>query len=79
MGGKTTGQANILHSQPQPLQLCDDIISDFAIIPCELVDADTAMLRTATLQSHFLANHTSLFPLTFECMRSHNQGHKHAS
>ena len=32
-----------------------------------------------TLHSHFLGNDTSLFPLTFECMSSHNQGHKHAS
>ncbi len=79
MGGETTGQENILHGQPQPLQLHDYIVSEFAAISWKLVDAGNAMLKTATLHSHFLANDTSLFPLTFECMSSHNQGHKHAS
>ena len=65
--------------QPQPLQLHDYIMSDFAAIPCKLVDTKNAMLKAATLRSHFLDNDTSLFPLTFECMSSHNQGHKHAS
>lgn len=78
MGGKTTGQENILHGKPQPLQLHDNIMSDFAAVPCKLVGADNAMLRTATLQSHLLANDTSLFPPSFECTSSHNQGHKHA-
>ena len=79
MGGKTTGQENILHGQPQPLQLHYYIMSDFAAIPCKLVDADDAMLKAATLHSRFLADDTSLFPLTLECMSSHNQGHKRAS
>ncbi len=45
MGGETTGQENILHGQPQPLQLHDYIVSEFAAISWKLVDAGNAMLK----------------------------------
>lgn len=68
-----------MHGHPQPLQLHDHIVSEFAAIFLKLVDADAAMLTMATLHSYFLANDTCWFPITFECMRSHNSGCKHAS